>query len=159
MVFEYMKPGEEIKVANLIWRVFEEFEAPCYKQEGIDEFKTFISPENIKVNCGTGRFFFICCKDNDEIVGVISGRDNSHISLLFVEKAYQRMGIARNLFELAIKKCRETCPDLQAITVNSSLYAVGIYEKMGFERTDLEKEKNGIRFIPMKFLLILKDTV
>ncbi|WP_094603611.1 GNAT family N-acetyltransferase [Sporomusa silvacetica] len=40
---------------------------------------------------------------------------------------------------------------MKEITVNSSPYAVLIYEKMGFVRTDVEQEINGIRFIPMKF--------
>src|SRR6266511_2859937 len=115
LLFEYMKPGEELKVANLVWRVFEDFEAPGYKQEGINEFKNFILPENIKFRCEAGQFFVICCKDINEIVGVISLRSIKHISLLFVKKEYQRRGIARKLFEIALEKCYKTDPKLQAI--------------------------------------------
>jgi predicted GNAT family N-acyltransferase len=36
------------------------------------------------------------------------------------------------------------------ISVNSSLYAVEAYERLGFVATDTEQQKNGIRFVPMK---------
>jgi len=152
MLLEYMKSGEEKKVSNLVWNVFEEFEAPSYdKQEGIDEFKKNILPAKIKECVDTGKTFVICYKENDEIIGVISVRDNSHIALLFIKKEYHRRGIARQLFKVAIEKCCKIDSDLQVITVNSSVYAVGIYEKLGFVKTNCEQEKDGIRFTPMKF--------
>lgn len=151
MVFEYMKSGEETEVSSLVWNVFSEFEAPDYKQEGIEKFKRFILPEQIKDNSDAGKLRVICCKNNSEIIGVIAIRDNSHISLLFVQKEYHRQGIASKLFKIATEKCCKTNPELKNITVNSSPYAVMIYEKMGFERTDTEQEINGIRFIPMNF--------
>ena len=155
MFFDYMKFGEELKVANLVWSVFEEFEAPGYKQEGIDEFKNFILPENITTLCNNGQFFVLCCKNSDEIIGVIAMRDNSHISLLFVKKEYHRNGIAHKLFNIALEKCYDKDHNLQTITVNSSPCAVKIYEKMGFLKKDLEQEINGIKFTPMKFTISL----
>ena len=156
MLFEYMKPGEEVQVSSLVWNVFSEFEAPDYKQEGIDEFRKFILPEQIKANRDAGKLFIICCKENNEIVGAIAIRGNRHISLLFVNKKYHRKGIARNLFENAAEVCCKANPNLKDITVNSSPYAVVIYEKLGFERTDVEQEINGIRFIPMNFNILTK---
>ena len=66
---------------------------------------------------------------------------------------YQRKGIAKKLLELAIKKCELAKHDLDYIEVNSSLYAVKIYERLGFTGVDAEKLINGIRFIPMKLKL------
>ena len=43
------------------------------------------------------------------------------------------------------------------ITVNSSRYAVPIYQNLGFIKTEEEKEQDGLKFTPMK--LILKDDV
>ena len=43
------------------------------------------------------------------------------------------------------------------ITVNSSRYAVSIYEKIGFIKTEEEKEQDGLKFTPMK--LVLKDEI
>jgi GNAT superfamily N-acetyltransferase len=154
-----MRSGEESKVSNLVWSVFTEFEAPEYSQAGIDEFKKFILPEQIKTNCDSGELFILCCKNNEEIVGIIAIRGCSHISLLFVKREYHRKGIARKLLKLAIEKCCKMDPDLKGITVNSSPYAIRIYEKMGFERTDGEQEINGIRFTPMNLTLSVQKII
>ena len=41
------------------------------------------------------------------------------------------------------------------IIVNSSRYAVPIYQNLGFIKIEEEKEQDGLKFTPMK--LILKD--
>jgi len=154
MTFEDIKTGDVKEVSELVWHVFNEFEAPEYRQEGIEEFKNFISPKNIITHLKTGQFFIIGCKIDDELIGVIAVRDNSHVSLLFVKKEYHRRGIARKLFNIALKKSCSKDSTLQTITVNSSPYAVKIYERIGFESIDSEQEVNGIRFTPMKFTVI-----
>jgi ribosomal protein S18 acetylase RimI-like enzyme len=90
--------------------------------------------------------------DND-IAGVIEVRDYNHISLFFVKKEYQNRGVGKKLTELAITKCREHQPAATYIDVNSSPYAVHIYEKMGFVKQSEEQIKNGIRFTPLKLTL------
>lgn len=158
MTFAWMKPGEEAEVSRLVWQVFEEFEASEYKQEGIDEFKQYIAPEVISSRCAAGRFFVVCCKRGEEIVGVAAVRDNRHLSLLFVRREDQRKGIARRLLGMAIEACREIDPELQSMTVNSSRYAVAVYEKLGFESTGPEEEKNGIRFTPMRLGIAARES-
>lgn len=39
------------------------------------------------------------------------------------------------------------------ITVNSSRYGVPIYEKLGFVKMEEEKERDGLKFTPMKLIL------
>jgi hypothetical protein len=39
---------------------------------------------------------------------------------------------------------------MEAITVNSSPYAVPVYEKLGFWRMGTEEIKNGIRCVPLR---------
>lgn len=41
--YRFMQSGEEEKISNLVWHIFEEFEAHDYSKKGIDEFKRFIS--------------------------------------------------------------------------------------------------------------------
>lgn len=76
-------------------------------------------------------------------------RNNNHISLFFVQKEYQNKGIGRKLHELAIGKCITSRPDVEIIEVNSSPYAVSIYEKFGFVKVNSEQITNGIRYTPM----------
>lgn len=45
----------------------------------------------------------------------------------------------------------------QVFTVNSSPYAVKIYEHLGFRATDSEQTVNGLRFTPMVYYGEEKD--
>jgi len=76
-------------------------------------------------------------------------RDYNHVSLLFVARDYQRKGIAKELLNQAIQICQGYKPQLLEISVNSSSFAVPIYEKLGFYRVGERQVRNGIGFIPM----------
>ena len=85
--------------------------------------------------------------------GVIDLRDNDHVSLLFVDKGFQRQGIARELLARALSVARPARPGLDRVTVNSSRFGVPIYERLGFRQTGPERTVNGIVFTPMAHLL------
>ncbi|MGL5512269.1 MAG: GNAT family N-acetyltransferase, partial [Sporomusa sp.] len=89
---------------------------------------------------------------DSKLVGVIATFPCDHICLLFVDKAYHRQGIARTLFNRMLDYYK-TSGGCSAITVNSSPYAVGAYQRLGLIATDSEQTVNGIRFIPMKRLV------
>ena len=133
---------EEIeKALLLVWQVFQEYEAPDYTQEGIEEFYKSIHDEKYLFElCWYGAFV------QEKLVGVIATRTaGTHIALFFVEGKYHRQGIGRRLFQTVQIKC---CSD--KITVNSSPYAIPVYHKLGFKDTDVEQTVNGLRFTPME---------
>ena len=81
---------KEIESAlNMVWKVFLEYEAPDYTQEGIDEFYKSIHDENyLSMLSVYGAF------SNGELVGVIATRNSGkHIALFFVDGKYHRQGI------------------------------------------------------------------
>lgn len=43
------------------------------------------------------------------------------------------------------------------ITVHSSLFAVPIYQKLGFVQIDDVKEDGGIRYMPMKYKMVIRE--
>ncbi len=116
---------------ELVWRVFLEFEAPEYSEEGIAEFQKFITLEAVEQRMAENGLLLWGCYDADDVVGIIATRPPCHIALLFVDKAYHRQGIARRLYNTVenFYKINGTCAE---ITVNSSPYAVGAYRRMGF---------------------------
>lgn len=133
---------EEItKALSLAWRVFQEYEAPDYTKEGVEEFYKSIHDENyLSKLCLYGAFA------GKEIVGVIATRSGgTHIALFFVDGKYHRQGIGKQLFQTVWARC-----SFGKMTVNSSPYAVLIYHKLGFHDTDTEQVVNGLRFTPMK---------
>ena len=76
-------------------------------------------------------------------------RDNSHLYHLFVAEKYQRKGIAKKLWQLAMDACLSR-GSTGEFTVNSSEYARGVYEQLGFIALSGPEEKNGVVYIPMK---------
>ena len=133
---------EEITVAlELCWRVFLEFEAPEYSQEGIDHFRTSLEDqERIRKLTFYGAF------DGDKLVGTLCMRAPQHIGGFFVDAAYHRRGIGRRLFEAMRQDYAK-----QEFTVNSSPYAVEVYRHLGFVPTGEEQTVDGLRFTPMQF--------
>lgn len=137
---------------NLVWSVFQEFEAPEYSEEGIEEFKKFISYDYIIEKCDKREINFWGYFDNKKLVGVIATKEINHICLLFVDKKYHRRGIARDLFKIVKDICKNK-GNISSITVNSSPYAIEFYQKIGFCDTGEEQTVNGIRFVPMSYLV------
>lgn len=144
-LIQRMRTAELSQVLELVRRVFDEFQASELSAQGVHEFyDSMFAPEKLKTQIDTGLLEIWCCIDGDAVVGMIARRPPAHILLLFVDKKYHRKGIARALFETAF-------PDAgQEITVNSSLFAVRVYEKLGFQATAAEQTVKGIRFVPMK---------
>jgi GNAT superfamily N-acetyltransferase len=147
-----MHEGEEAGACQLITESFNEFIAPGYSDEGVDEFLKYVNPDSMRERLADNSFALIAIAD-DLMTGIIEARSNNHIALLYVKKDYHRRGIAKKLLESAIKKCRQFDNTVDEIAVNSSPYAVRIYEKLGFTGVDAEKTVNGIRFTPMKLKL------
>ncbi|MGN0457855.1 MAG: GNAT family N-acetyltransferase [Eubacterium sp.] len=124
---------------DLIWEVFLQFEAPEYSQEGIEYFRASLDDkERTRALKWYGAF------DRGNLVGVLTMREPQHIGGFFVKADCQGRGFGRRLFK-AIKNDYEK----QVFTVNSSPYAVQIYEHLGFTKTNFEQTVDGIRFTPM----------
>lgn len=135
---------EEMEEAlDLVWKVFLEYEAPDYTEEGIMKFKRTIDD----VSWVDSRDFY-GAYDNNKILGVIATKDNSHIALFFVDGKCHKQGIGRKLYNKV-----ESLNNNGFFTVNSSPYAHEVYKHLGFMDTEIEKCINGLRFYPMKKVL------
>ena len=144
-----MKEGEQDIVVDLVLNVFNEFVAPQYSDEGVNEFNKFVNAEAVEARFKAGNIF-ILAKDGDKTVGLIEMRNNSHIALLFVDKSYQHQGIAKKLVRRAVAVCLDRDRELNKITVNSSPNAYIAYRSIGFKGERTVKTVNGIQFVPME---------
>lgn len=144
------RPEQVEPALALAWRVFYEFEAPVYEPEGVRTFAEFIRPDGIRAHMEQGMRMWVCCAE-DEVAGMLATRPPCHLSLLFVDKAHHRQGIARRLFEAMCGYWRaEGLPPDTLVTVNSSPYAVPVYRRLGFVETSPERQEDGIRYTPMQ---------
>lgn len=144
--YRVMRPGEEVKVCSLIEKVFNEFVAPEYGPEGINEFFKFANPLAMAERSSIKQIVIVA-EYHSDFVGVIEMRDYNHIAMLFV--SLRGKGIGKELTKMAIQECRNRQPDVKIITVNSSPFAEPIYSKIGFKKTGPFQERNGITFVPM----------
>jgi len=140
--------GDEFAAAELIYRTFRNELVSSVSREGVINFHEYIQPDSILDRLASNYSMMIAVLI-DKVLGVIEIRDCSHISMLFVDDACRGRGIARELVRTTVNFCHNAKPSLQAITANSLPGSVPFYEKLGFNKTGAEQEKNGICIIPM----------
>jgi GNAT superfamily N-acetyltransferase len=144
-----IEPDDIPQAARLIASVFQESVAPLYNPDGIREFMSYATAEAFSRRLRGDHIGFVALEESSHMVGVIEVRGHRHISLLFVESAFQRKGIGRRLVSRAIEACRGANPGLSTLTVHASPNSVQAYERLGFVRVEPEQERNGIKFVPM----------
>ena len=137
----------------LAWRTFMQFEARDYTAEGISSFQDFITDTTLYRMFVMGAYQLFCAVEGKKLVGIISLRNETHISLLFVDASYHKKGIGRALIEYLGNYVflEEGC---QKMTVNAAPYAVEFYHKLGFYDIGLEQTNDGIRYTPMEKKLV-----
>ena len=153
LLYRRMQAGEESVVCDIVARVFEEFVEPGFSPEGVQEFLGYAKPKALAQRAQDNHFVLVAAT-GDEIVGMIEVRPYVHVSLFLVDARVHRRGIGRELLQRALDTCRHNRPDLLQVDVNSSPYAVPVYERLGLRPAGPEQVKNGIRFIPMVLELL-----
>lgn len=143
------KESEWEDAMALAWRTFKKHVAPDYSEEGINEFVDFISDNGLKKMFLIGEYHLWVAIIDEKIVGLISVRSRTHISLLFVDSKYLKRGIGRQLMYTAAKYIGNNGGE--NVTVNASPYGVDFYHKIGFVDTEKEKISAGMRITPMNW--------
>ncbi|WP_338969963.1 GNAT family N-acetyltransferase [Fusobacterium nucleatum] len=129
-------------------KVYIESKDESYSKQGIETFCNFVNNKEI-----TKSFKVYGAFEDNVLKGLIAtDSQKRHICLFFVDKVSQGKGIGKELMRVVVNNNENSY-----ITVNSSRYAVPIYEKLGFIKMEEEKEQDGLKFTPMK--LILKDEI
>jgi GNAT superfamily N-acetyltransferase len=146
IAYHTIRSDEEGGVFGLVKAGFDEFVLPDVTKEGAKEF--FRAAREM-IYERPAKHFILVAEAKNRIAGMIDVRNNKHICLFFVAKAFQRQGIGRGLLEQAIAACIRNDPTVAEIDVHSSLFAVQAYQRLGFIQSKPEQVVNGIRFAPM----------
>ena len=137
---------EKDEALLFVKKVYIESKDESYSEKGTETFCNFVDNKEI-----TKSFKVYGAFGDNILKGVIAtDKRKRHINLFFVDKSSQAKGIGKKLMSIIIDDNENSF-----ITVNSSRYAVPIYQNLGFIKTEEEKEQDGLKFTPMK--LILKD--
>lgn len=116
---------------------------------GAENYLASVSTDAERQYLESDRYMYIVAESGSGLAGFIAIRDETHLFHLFVEKNYQRQGLARTLWKLALSsEC--SIPAASMFTVNSSLSAVPVYTAFGFIPVGEVKHVHGISFLPMQ---------
>ena len=94
------------------------------------------------------RMVFLLAMSDQRIAGVLAIEDKLSIKYFFVDPEHQKMGIGKLLWQFA-KNSGEFGATLK---VRSSLFAVPIYQRLGFESIGPPSSFNGLHFQSMATL-------
>ena len=149
--FRQLVEAELKEALALVWETFLKFEAPDYTAEGVETFRKFIDVDEFRLQFLAEGFYAWGCFAGEAMVGMIALRDIQHVTLFFVKEEFHQLGIGKQLFALA--KMTAVVEGAKEMTVNSSPFAVEVYERLGFAPTDTMQMVDGIQFLPMKLSL------
>lgn len=138
-------------ISCLAYELSARYIVPDFTPKGREMLLNSMTKEKIRKYMKDG-FRYHVAAFNDQVIGVIAIRDNSHLYHLFVNENFQRQGIATCLWETVRDICLAT-GNSGRFTVNASLNARPVYERFGFVTTSSIQDQNGVITIPMKLFL------
>lgn len=148
VIIRELEPEDVAAVSALAMQTFDALVGHELTDEGVAEYARYVDPDALRARQQSDHFTLVAFVDG-QLAGMIEFRRNQHLSMLFVNPAFHRRGIARRLYEVAMARVTRDSPDIDEVTVNASRYAVPVYEKLGFTATGAEQTVNGIIFMPM----------
>lgn len=134
---------------TLAWKTFLKYEAKDYGPIGTKNFRDFLTDSRLHRMFVIGKYLVFGAWHGDQLLGMISLRDEIHISLLFVDPAFHGMGIGSSLMDY-MERYILTEQHQDKVTVDAAPYAVGFYHRRGFTDLMQEQKMDGIRFVPME---------
>lgn len=152
MIIESIKSTEIIEAGNFLRKVFDDSVSAEYSSAGVSHFYEMVTEQSIRERFLNGSRINVAKVDN-RIAGYIEITGLNHIYLLFIRREFQNKGIGRKLIDDSLNVLRENNPELNKLTVNSTSFAVKIYEKLGFRKMADFQFKNGIMSYPMSLMI------
>lgn len=149
-------PADAPAIAALVRSLSRYFLADPERPEAAEEFFRTITTEAVAGYMEGGRFRYHLAEIQGETVGVAGMRDDEHLYHLFVAERFHRRGIGVRLWECA-RADAVARGNPGRFTLNATLGAVPLYERLGFTPTGPVVETHGIVFRPME-LVSHRDT-
>ena len=115
-------------------------EAPCP-----DWYRESIAPDQIRKLIDSTDYDWLVAIQGDEIFGILAVELKTHIKYYFVLPEAQGLGIGRKLWNEAVKRSMLATE----VYVRSSIFAVPVYEKLGFVKTGTASTYNGMAYQAM----------
>jgi ribosomal protein S18 acetylase RimI-like enzyme len=135
-------------VAALLRDLAREFIVHESSPEGASTFLAENGETGVRGFLARGHVYHVAVIEG-QLAGFVAIRDRSHLFHLFVAKRWHRRGVARALWEAARDAAVAAGGD-GSFTVNSSNFAVPLYEALGFVRVGPTQCAKGLYYNPMR---------
>ncbi|NRR33786.1 GNAT family N-acetyltransferase [Oxalobacteraceae bacterium] len=116
---------------------------------GAQQFATTLSAAAIASYIDNSRYDYRLAYADGALAGVVALRDGGHVFHLFVVQALHGRGLGRRMWEAA-RAAAVAAGHGGGFTVNSSVSAQPMYERLGFQATGPRVEQNGVAYVPMR---------
>jgi len=138
-------------ISSLVYQLSEKYITCEFTPQGSEALLATMRPAAIR-KCMENGFQYHVAEMGALLTGVVGVKDNSHLYHLFVAETHHRQGIARKLWQVAKNACLLN-GNPGVFTVNSSSYALRVYENLGFKTQSEPEDKNGVIYTPMKLTI------
>lgn len=149
MEFRAARPADARPIADLIM-AFRDQLAVDPEGRGAETFFASVSATAEEGYIRSDRYDFVVAETGGQLAGCIAMRDRTHLFHLFVAPRFQRRGLARELWRRAQDIANPAGERLE-FTVNSSLSAVPVYERLGFVQSSPPERRDGVAYVPMRY--------
>ena len=109
-------------------------------------FKESVQPSQIANLVKFEHMVWLVAVQEQTLTGVLAVSDKSHVKYFFVDPTCQKLGVGKQLWHFAM----DSGVLGNSILVRSSLFAVPVYERLGFKAIEQPKEFNGMRYQTME---------
>jgi GNAT superfamily N-acetyltransferase len=148
MLIRPLEAADIPAVAGLLRELAREYIVHESPPQGASTFLAENDEMGVRGFLARGHVYHVAVIDG-ELAGFVAVRDHSHLFHLFVGKRWHRRGLARALGEKAREAAIAAGGD-GVFTVNSSNFAVPVYEAFGFTRVGPTQCARGLYFNPMR---------
>jgi GNAT superfamily N-acetyltransferase len=148
LILREAAPGDAEAISALMHPLLRYALADPDRPEEAAAYSHVISVGFVAAALASDRYRYHVAEVDGEIAGVVAVRDGAHLFQLYVAEPLHGRGIAARLWDTARRDARAR-GNPGRFTVNSSRYAIPVYERFGFVATDALQIKDGIAFLPM----------
>ena len=145
----WARDSEWSPIMKMVWKTFLRFDGQDYTQEGIRNFFEFITDDDLYISFLRGEYQLMVAVERGKVIGAGSVRSGNHLSLLFVDEAYQHRGVGSAIIARLCRYLRDEAGEC-FMTLKAAPYAVDFYRKLGFKAVKPEEEYLGIRVTAME---------
>lgn len=157
VVIREARPEDAEAISALILSLARYFLADPDDPGAAAVFLSTLDPPAMAQRLADDRYRYHVAEADGVVAGVVGVRDADHLYHLFVAAPFHGRGIGARLWDTAQAQARAQ-GNPGRFTLNSTLYAVPVYQRMGFVATDARQVYEGIAFIPMRLDLTSTPT-